>query len=73
MRITFDLELPDALAVELERAAKRCGLRPETWAGLTIEAELASQRLPKVPAGRCGARVYEAEPALVEHRVVQPE
>ena len=73
MRVVLDIELPDALGVELESAAKRCGIAPPMWAAQTIESELASQRLPHVGAGRCGPRVYESESASVEHRILIPE
>ena len=76
MRLILDLDLPDALGVELEHAAKRSGLAPEMWAGEQIESVLASQRLSHVPVGRYGgrhgqcARETETEVVLTEHRIL---
>jgi hypothetical protein len=72
----LEIELPDAIGVELETAAKRCGIAPPMWAAQAIESELANQRLPKAAPGCCGARVHEAssEDLLQQtHRVVTPE
>jgi hypothetical protein len=74
VRLILDLDLPDALGVELETAAKRCGIAPPMWAAQTIESELASQRLPKVAPGRYGARmICEGESVLTEHKILLPE
>jgi hypothetical protein len=59
MRVTLDLELPEALQDELQTAAKECGISGAAWAAQAIESELASRRLPRVTVGPYGARMYE--------------
>jgi hypothetical protein len=73
--LILNIDLPDALRVELESTAKRCGIAPAMWAAQTLEAELASQRLPNVEMGRYGARPgrvhEETEMVLTEHRILR--
>jgi hypothetical protein len=66
MELSFVLE--DALASELEHAAKNCQLSPKAFASECVESVLASRRLPAVPAGRNGARVLQNA-----RRVDEPE
>ena len=66
MRVTLDLDLPDALQDELQMAAKTSGIAPQTWAALAIEAELASRRLPRVKPASLGARIGTPEIEDVE-------
>jgi hypothetical protein len=73
VRLILDLGLPDALGVELETEAKRCGMSAPKWAAELIEAEVAVRRLPYVDAGRNGARMYEAESEIRKHRISIPE
>jgi hypothetical protein len=61
VRVTLDLDLPDALQDELQMAAKTSGIAPQTWAALAIEAELASRRLPRVKPAILGARIGKAK------------
>ena len=73
MRLTLDLDLPDALGVELETEAKRRGMTAQQWAEEIVEVNLASMRLPNVDVGRYGARMYaekETELVLTEHRIL---
>ena len=78
MRLTLDLDLPDALGVELETEAKRCGMTAPRWAAEQIEAEIASRRLPHVDVaryggrpGQCKSRAHEeTEMVLTEHRIL---
>jgi hypothetical protein len=78
VRFTLDLDLPDALCVELETEAKRCGMTTPKWAAEQIEAEIASRRLPYVDLGRNGGRPgprmlrshEETEMVLIEHRIL---
>ena len=64
MRVTLELELPDALQDELQKAAKTSGITAPAWAALAIEAELATRRLPRVALGAHGPRIggREIEP-----------
>jgi hypothetical protein len=66
VRVTLNLDIPDALESELQMAAKTSGIPADAWAAQALEAELASRRLPRMaiaPHGaRIGTRVEEAEP-----------
>jgi hypothetical protein len=64
MELSFVLE--DALASELEHAAKNCQLSPKAFAAECVESVLASRRLPAVPAGRNGARVLQSAERVQE-------
>lgn len=57
MRVTLDMELPDALESELQMAAKTSGIPAHAWAAQALEAELASRRLPRVAIAPHGARI----------------
>jgi hypothetical protein len=79
VRLTLDLDLPDALGVELETEAKRRGMTAQQWAEEIVEVNLASTRLPHVNLGRgtaqmCGTRStgHEDETPLMlcEHRLL---
>jgi hypothetical protein len=74
VRLTLDLELPDALSNDLHAEAKRRGMTAQQWAAEQLEVNLASTRLPYVDVGRYGARMHaekETEPlALIEHRIL---
>ena len=61
MRLTLDLDIPDALSAELQTAAQMSRLTAAVWAAQVIEAECAARRLPSVPAARNGARVLALE------------
>lgn len=66
MRVTLNLELPDALENELQMAAKTSGIPAHAWAAQALEAELASRRLPQVAAAPHGARIGKREIADAE-------
>jgi len=57
MRVTFDLDLPDALALELQSACRDCGISPKLFAAQSVESVLAGRRLPHVRVSPLGARV----------------
>jgi hypothetical protein len=57
VRVTLDLDLPDALQDELQLAAKTSGIPAHTWAAQALEAELASRRLPRVAEAPHGPRI----------------
>jgi hypothetical protein len=61
VRVTLDLDLPEALQDELQMAAKTSGIAPHAWAALAIEAELATRRLRRVTPASLGARIGVAE------------
>lgn len=56
MQLSFSLTLPDALYRELMESCRTCSCSPKEFAAQSLEAVLASRRLPKIRAGRCGAR-----------------
>jgi hypothetical protein len=66
VRVTLDLELPEALESELQMAAKKSGIPAHAWAAQALEAELASRRLPQVAAAPHGARIGTREIADAE-------
>jgi hypothetical protein len=66
VRVTLDLELPDALESELQMAAKTSGIPAHAWAAQALEAELASRRLPRVAIAPHGARIGAREIEEVE-------
>lgn len=61
MRVTLELDLPNALADELQRAAKGSGIAAHAWAALAVEAELATRRLSRVVSGAHGPRIGRRE------------
>jgi hypothetical protein len=56
MQLTFSLSLPAALYAELIESCETCSCTPKEFAAQSLEAILASRRLPKIRAGRCGPR-----------------
>lgn len=61
MKLTLNLDLPEPLFNELRTAAQYCAITPSAFAEQTIEAALATRRLPRIEAGRCGARFTTAQ------------
>jgi len=59
MRVTFEIELPDPLARELQSACRECGISSKLFAAQSVESVLAGSRLPGVQVGRCVPRVAE--------------
>jgi hypothetical protein len=57
MQVVLKLDLPDALAEELQSAAKGSGIAAHAWAALAVEAELAARRLSRVALGAYGPRM----------------
>jgi hypothetical protein len=66
VRVTLDLDLPDALQDELQMAARTSGIPAHAWAAQALEAELASRRLPRVATAPHGARIGMREIEDVE-------
>ena len=67
--------LPEEILDELREAARERSCSPRCFALETLHAALASRRLPKVDAGRYGARpgrAHEDETELVlkTHRIL---
>ncbi len=60
MELTFSLNLPDALAQELEDAARQSHCTPKIFAAESLESVLASRRLPRVPPAALGPRIGAA-------------
>lgn len=56
MELSFSLTLPDALYQELIDGCQECRCSPKEFAAQSVESVLASRRLPRVEAGRCGPR-----------------
>jgi len=76
MRVTLNLDLPDALEHELQSAARTSGIPATTWAAQAIESELASRRLPRVHCGSHGPRIgmqeSEADAEPEGYRILFP-
>lgn len=69
MEMIFRVDIPEALARELQQAASETQLTPESFAAQAVETVLASRRLPHVAVGRCGPRVLDIPTAEPEAEV----
>jgi hypothetical protein len=70
------ISLPDGLYAELQEVSAMTGEKgysPAIWAADFIASEMASRRLPRVSAGRYGARVPSVEDIEDRFHVVLPE
>lgn len=56
MELNFSLTLTEELYRELIDGCRDCNCSPKQFAAESLESTLASRRLPKVEAGRCGPR-----------------
>lgn len=56
MQLSFSLTLSEELYAELIDGCQECACSPKQFAAESLESVLASRRLPKVEAGRCGPR-----------------
>jgi hypothetical protein len=61
MRFDFSVDLPDPLASELKQAATERSMTPASFAAQTLEATLATRRLPTIKPGTHGARLIGDE------------
>lgn len=69
MELTFTLQLPEPLYLELLASCQERRCSPKQFTEETLAAALAVKRLPKVTQGPIGVRVIvEAEAELDEHR-----
>jgi hypothetical protein len=73
-RVELIVTLPEEMIDELRLAARERSCSPRQFAIETLEVAMASRRLPKVDAGRYGARPGQAheetETVLIEHRIL---
>src|SRR5438046_7199171 len=69
MRLNFSCELLAPLVDELQKAASESRTSPETFAAQTIEASLASRRLPRVQSAPYGVRI----PSVWQPNVVRED
>jgi hypothetical protein len=60
VELSFSLTLPDELYRELIAGCRECSCSPKQFAAESLEAVLASRRLPGVAVGAHGARISVA-------------
>jgi len=56
MELNFSMTLTEELYAELIDGCQECQCSPKQFAAESLESVLASRRLPRVEAGRCGPR-----------------
>jgi hypothetical protein len=66
--LVIRVDLPDALALELEQASRRCDMSPAAFCASAVESVIAARRLSAVTAAKHGARLPGYEPHTPEPR-----
>jgi hypothetical protein len=76
MELNFSVTLTEELYRELIEGCRDCACSPKQVAAESLESVLASRRLPRVEAGRCGPRIgggFERETEPEAYPVHYPE